>query len=172
MTICWYEICDELTIWLTWLIISPTSSKMKSMTKTSNLKNLKTWKIWNSACIKDLRRVNRLIDWNWDSNVKFRLIAKISVLNELNSLLNLRRNRSWIDWSIRRAQKKYFYLYVVQILFRFSFCSFVKLWFSCCIATFAQNIFFENIEMMFLNVWRKMLLIWRENCLLEEFSIR
>ena len=41
MTICWYKICDELTTWLNWSIISSTSSKLKSMTKKSNLKNLK-----------------------------------------------------------------------------------------------------------------------------------
>ena len=36
------------------------------------------------AMFELLRRVNDLIDWNWDSNVELRLIAKISVLNELS----------------------------------------------------------------------------------------
>ena len=49
------------------------------------------------TCIKNLRRVKSLIDWNWDSSVEFKLIAKIFVLNELNSLLNLRRSRFLID---------------------------------------------------------------------------
>ena len=41
MTICCCENCSELTTWLNWLIISSTSNKRKSTTKTSNLKNLK-----------------------------------------------------------------------------------------------------------------------------------
>ena len=58
------------------------------------------------------------------------------------------------DWSIRREQRRYFYLYVVQVFFRFSLCFFVKVWFSCCIATFRfkQRLFFKSIEMTSLNV--------------------
>ena len=40
---------------------------------------------WYWALFASLRRVNDLIDWNWNSNVEFRLIAKIFILNELNS---------------------------------------------------------------------------------------
>ena len=69
-----------------------------------------------------------------------------------------RSQRLKFDWSAFRTQKKYSYLYIVQVLFKSFFCSFVKVWFSCCIATFAQNIFFESTEMMFLNIWKKMLL--------------
>ena len=40
---------------------------------------------WYWVLLASLRRINDLIDWNWNSNVEFKLIAKIFVLNELSS---------------------------------------------------------------------------------------
>ena len=134
------------------------------MIKTSNLKNLKFWlasKICDESNLWLTEIEIRMSNSNWLQKFLF-WTNRIQLSQRLK-----------FDWSIRRAQKKYFYLYVVQVLFKSSFRFFVKVWFSCCIATFRfkQRLFFENIEITSLNVWRKMLLIWCEKRFLEEFSI-
>ena len=69
--------------WIDWILILSTSNKLKSMIETLNLKNLTFVYIKN---LNDLRRINDLIDWNRNSNVELKLIAKILNLNELNSI--------------------------------------------------------------------------------------
>ena len=92
MMICWYEICGELTTWLDWPIVSPASGEMRSIGKEVGFEGFEAL-----ACTKGLRRARPLIDWNWGSGAELRLIAKTSVLNELNSLLDLRRSRPLTD---------------------------------------------------------------------------
>ena len=62
-----------------WLIILSTSSEMKSMNKRIEFEKFENLFV-------SLREVNDLIDWNENSSVEFKSIAKISVLNELNSI--------------------------------------------------------------------------------------
>ena len=88
--------------------------------------------ILSFACIKNLRRVSDLIDWNWNSSIEFRLIAKIFILNELSSV-DFATKQTLNNWSIRKTRKRYFCLYVTQVLSELSFCSSCQckmFWFS------------------------------------------
>ena len=70
------------------------------MAKTSDLEDLA------SACTKGsngLRRTNNLIGWNRGPGAELRSIAKALDLNDLSSLLNLRRGRPLIGWDLSRS---------------------------------------------------------------------
>ena len=66
--------------------------------------------ILSLLCIKSLRRVSSLIDWNWDSNVELRLIAKISALNELSSTESA--TKQIFDWLINSQNAKTVFLLI------------------------------------------------------------
>ena len=114
----------------------------------------------------DLRQTNNLIDWlinniidverdeiDWKDKIcdvfNFWLIEMKTRMSNSNWLQRFLFWTNWIqlnqrlksDWSVDKTWRKYFYLYRIQIFSRWFFCSFDKIWFSCCIATFAQNIF-------------------------------
>ena len=117
-----------------WSIISSTSNKMKSMTKKSNWKNLK-------FCLH--QKFATLLIFNW---LKLKLECRIQIDRKdfcfkTNWIQLNQRLKS--DKSTRRTQKKYFYFYKIQNLFSSSLCSFVKIWFFCCIKTFrSSNVYF------------------------------
>ena len=108
---------------------------LSMMSNVYSLGVLDAWKLISRrrywALLASLRRANGLIGWNWGSGAELRLLAKISVLNELNSA-GLAAKQAF-DWPADRASRRYSYLYVIQAFFRFSLCSFSKVWFSCCI---------------------------------------
>ena len=96
---------------INWSIISSTSSSIKSLTKKSNLKILKNLKFWLASRTCDEQN--------------FRLIEIEIRVSNSNWLQRFLFWTNWIqlnqrlkfDWSSRKAQRKYFYLYVVQVLF-------------------------------------------------------
>ena len=134
-------ICDNQIIWLIKSTISSTSNKMKSMIKTSNLKYLFNFKFCLHRCDKSI---------NWLMEIKTRILNSNWLQKHLFQTNWIQLNqRLKSDWLTRKTQKKKFH--VVRFFLNF-FCFFVKIWFLCYIATFAQKIFFENTEMICSNV--------------------
>ena len=76
------------------------------------------FKYWYWILFASLRRINDLIDWNWNSNVEFKLIAKNSFLNELNSI----EFAIWI-WLIclQNAKKMFWFVYISIFFLNFFF---------------------------------------------------
>ena len=98
--------------------------------------------IWVMILLASLRRINDLINWNWNSNIEFKLIAKIFVLNELNFLLNLRRNRLLIDQLIERKKN-------IFVCMQFKF-------FLNCFSAFSSKYCFLNNR-----IFRVMFIFWK-----------
>ena len=119
-----FNVCDELSMWLIELIISSTSSKIKSLLKKSNLKNLlniifeldlKTITTFNSIVIwRTIETFFVLMtffvkfDWIIDSKhcfieIELNLLANFSDLNDLKNLLNLIFDVS--SWKIESINK-------------------------------------------------------------------
>ena len=97
ITICWYEICDELTTWLIESIISSTSNKVKSIEKTLNLKNL--------SSVRDSElSTSWSFDWMKDkldiSNSSFFVTCRISSIDreklDIKIKLAIRTTSDWI----------------------------------------------------------------------------
>ena len=176
MTICWYEICatNWFEIMINFICIVATIQQFDWL--INNIVDVEQDEIDDKNV--EFEKFEILFASTICDVFDFWLIEMKIRMSNSNRLRKFLFWTNWIqlnqrlkfNWSTRRTQRKYFCLYAFQILFKWFFCSFVKVWFFCCIATFAQNIFFESIKMMFLNVWKKMLLIWREKRLLEEFS--
>ena len=137
----WYSTAlkaTEMKSWIVWCRYDE---------KTCSLKILEVIFLNNDMKL-DLHRCDESTTWLTEMK------TRVSNSNRLQKSLfwtnwNQLNQRLKSDWSTRRTRKKYFYLYVVQALFKFFFCFFVKVWFFCCIATFAQNLLFENTEMTF-----------------------
>ena len=163
MTIRWYEICDELTTWLNWSIISSTSSKMKSMTKTSNSKNLKFW-LASKIC-DDVEL--------WLTEMKTRMP-------------NSNRSQKFLFWT----NWTFCWICDEADFWLISWQSFEKIFLFVCETSSFQIFFFLFRQSMIFLLYRdvraeyilrehwndvsecikKMLLIWRKKRLLEKFS--
>ena len=111
---------------------------------------------WILLCIKDLRQINDLIDWNWDSNVEFKLIAKISAFNELN-LIEF-ATKQILNWLINSQNAKTIFLFICDSSFFWIVFLFFHQSMICCI----RILMFRTI----FNFWK----YWNDvfNCIIEK----
>ena len=182
---------DVLKYWWLWCFDAQCLSmrweqqkkKLELYDKENSFYNEQRLFSWYSRCLKTisdndiefcLHRCDESTTWLIEKqtrDIEFKLITKISVLNELNSLLNLRRSRFLIDQLTEFREDtficmwlKFFLNCLSAFLSKYDFFAVSRSWW------FEQRLFFENVEMMFLNVWKKTLLIWCEKRLLKKFS--